>query len=32
MLAALEDLAATSDDVKFLRDFIVSAKDGVHLP
>jgi len=30
LLAGLDVLAETSDDVKFLRDFIASAKDGVH--
>jgi|KBSSwiStaDraftv2_1062776.scaffolds.fasta_scaffold00001_185 UDP-N-acetylglucosamine acyltransferase len=30
MLAALEELANSSDDVKHLRDFIVESKVGVH--
>ncbi|HEX5855879.1 MAG TPA: acyl-ACP--UDP-N-acetylglucosamine O-acyltransferase [Thermoanaerobaculia bacterium] len=30
LLAGLEAIAATSDDVKFLRDFIVSSKEGIH--
>ena len=30
MLAGLEALAATSEDVKFLRDFIATSKEGVH--
>jgi UDP-N-acetylglucosamine acyltransferase len=30
LLAGLEAIAATSDDVKFLRDFIVSSKQGIH--
>ena len=30
LLVGLDDLAATSDDVKFLRDFIVNSKGGVH--
>jgi UDP-N-acetylglucosamine acyltransferase len=30
LLAGLEDLAASSDDVKFLRDFISSSKEGFH--
>lgn len=30
MLAALEELVATSEDVRFLRDFITSAQHGVH--
>ena len=30
MLAGLEPLAASSDDVKILRDFIVTSKEGVH--
>lgn len=32
MLAGLDAIAATSDDVKFLRDFIASSKEGVHGP
>jgi UDP-N-acetylglucosamine acyltransferase len=32
MLAGLETLASTSEDVKFLRDFIASSKEGVHGP
>jgi acyl-[acyl carrier protein]--UDP-N-acetylglucosamine O-acyltransferase len=30
LLAGLDALAAESDDVKFLRDFIVSSKEGIH--
>jgi UDP-N-acetylglucosamine acyltransferase len=30
MLAGLDALAQTSDDVRFLRDFIASSKEGVH--
>ena len=30
LLAGLDPLAAASDDVKFLRDFIVNSKEGVH--
>jgi len=30
MLAGLEAIAATSDDVRFLRDFIVTSKEGIH--
>lgn len=30
LLAALEDLAATSDDVHELREFIASAEQGIH--
>ena len=32
LLSGLDALGATSEDVKFLRDFIASAKDGVHGP
>jgi hypothetical protein len=32
MLAGLDAIAATSEDVKFLRDFIASSKEGVHGP
>ena len=30
LLAGLEPIAATSDDVRELRDFITSSKEGVH--
>jgi UDP-N-acetylglucosamine acyltransferase len=30
LLAGLEAIAATSDDVRFLRDFIVTSKEGIH--
>ncbi len=30
LLAGLDAIAATSEDVRFLRDFIASAKEGVH--
>ena len=32
LLVALDAIAETSDDVKFLRDFIASSKEGVHGP